>query len=125
MWTKILGTVLGPVVDMGKTWIQGKAEEQKVKQEVKLEKLKNDADWEARMADATQNSWKDEWFTVVLTAPLLAIMWAVATDDTSIIDRVNQGFDALQNLPDFYQQLLVIAVLASFGIKAGSQFFKK
>lgn len=121
MWQALLG----PVVEMGKSWIKGKAEEQKVKQEVKLEKLKTDADWEAKMADATQNSWKDEWFTVVLTAPLLAIMWAVATDDTSIIERVNQGFDALQNLPDFYQQLLVIAVLASFGLKAGTQFFKK
>jgi hypothetical protein len=52
-------------------------------------------------------------------------MWAVATDDTSIIDRVNEGFAALQNLPDFYQQLLVIAVLASFGIKAGSKLLKK
>jgi hypothetical protein len=121
MWQALLG----PVMEMGKSWIKGKAEEQKVKQEVKLEKLKTDADWEARMADATKGSWKDEWFTVVLSAPLIAIAWAVATDDTSIIDRVNQGFEALQNLPDFYQQLLIIAVLASFGIKAGSQIFKK
>ena len=77
------------------------------------------------MAESSNTSWKDEWFTVVLSAPLLAIMWAVATDDTSVIDRVNQGFEALQQLPDFYQQLLVIAVLASFGLKAGSQFLKK
>lgn len=121
MWQALIG----PVVEMGKSWIKGKAEEQKVKQEVKLEKLKTDADWEARMADATRNSWKDEWFTVVLSAPLLAIMWAVATDDVSIIERVNQGFEALQALPEFYQQLLVIAVLASFGLKAGTQLFKK
>ena len=121
MWQALIG----PVVEMGKGWIKGKVEEQKVKQEVKLEKLKNDADWEARMADATSNSWKDEWFALILSAPLVAIMWAVATDDTSIIDRVNEGFAALQNLPDFYQQLLVIAVLASFGIKAGSKLLKK
>ncbi len=39
MWQALLG----PVIEMGKSWIQGKAEEQKVKQEVKLEKLKTDA----------------------------------------------------------------------------------
>lgn len=121
----IWGTVLGGVVDLAKGWVKGKAEEQKVKQEVRLEKLKTDADWEARMADATRNSWKDEWFTVVLSAPVIAIMWAVAVDDTSIIDRVNEGFMALQNLPEFYQQLLIIAVLASFGLKAGASLFKK
>lgn len=121
----IWGSLLGGLVDLGKDFIKGKVEEQKVKQEVKLEKLKNDADWEARMADATRNSWKDEWFTLVLSAPIVAIMWAVATDDTSIIDRVNQGFISMQQLPEFYQQLLIIAVLASFGLKAGTQFFKK
>ena len=121
----IWGTVLGGVVDLAKNWVKGKAEEQKVKQEVKIEKIKTDADWENKMADATRSSWKDEWFTVVLSAPILAIMWAVATDSPEVIDRVHAGFETLQSLPEFYQQLLFIAVLASFGLKMGSSLLKK
>lgn len=121
----IWGTVLSGVVDLAKGWVQGKAEEQKVKHEVKIEKIKTDADWENKMADATRSSWKDEWFTVVLSAPILAIMWAVATDNPDVIDRVHTGFETLQSLPEFYQQLLFIAVLASFGLKMGSSLLKK
>ncbi len=121
----IWGSLIGAGVDLAKDFLKGKAEEKKAIQERKIQTIQNDADWEAKMAEATNNSWKDEWFTLVLSAPLIAIMWGVTTDDVSIIDRVNDGFTALQSLPDFYQQLLVIAVLSSFGLKAGTQFFKK
>ena len=120
----IWGTVLGGVVDLAKGWVKGKAEEQKVKQEVKLEKLKTDADWEARMADATANSWKDEYLIILLTLPLWLIGWAIAMDDPSMLDRVHQGFKALQELPEFYQYLLYTGVLASFGVKGADALMK-
>lgn len=120
----IWGTVLSGVVDLAKGWVQGKAEEQKVKQEVKLEKLKTDADWEARMADATANSWKDEYLIILLTLPLWFIGYGVIMDDTAIIDRVHAGFTALQQLPEFYQYLLYTGVLASFGIKGADTLMK-
>ena len=120
----IWGTVLGGVVDLAKGWVQGKAEEQKVKQEVKLEKLKTDADWEARMADATATSWKDEYLIILLTLPLWLIGWAIAMDDPSMLDRVHQGFKALQELPEFYQYLLYTGVLASFGVKGADALMK-
>jgi hypothetical protein len=120
----IWGTVLGGVVDLAKGWVQGKAEEQKVKQEVKLEKLKTDADWEARMADATANSWKDEYLIILLTLPLWFIGYGVIMNDTAIIDRVHAGFTALQQLPEFYQYLLYTGVLASFGIKGADTLMK-
>ena len=113
----IWGTLLGGAVELGKNWLQGKVEEQKVKQEVKLEKLRNDANWEATMADATKTSWKDEYLILVLTSPLWFIGYGVAVDNPEIIERVNTGFLTLSELPEYYQYLLYAAVLASFGLK--------
>lgn len=83
--------------------------------------IQNDADWESKMADASANSWKDEWFTVILSIPLLLIGYAVTVDDVTIIERVKAGFQALEELPEFYQYLLFMAVSASFGIKGADK----
>jgi uncharacterized membrane protein len=101
------------------------SDEKKAIQQAKIHKINNDANWEASMADATKSSWKDEWFVIVLSMPLLGIAYGVAMDDPKIIDRVDRAFDVLSTTPEFYQQMLFIAVLASFGIKAGTSFFKK
>ena len=69
------------------------------------------------MADASANSWKDEWFTILLSIPLLAGGAGVVMDDPLIIDRVKSGFQALEELPDWYSYLLFLAVSASFGVK--------
>ena len=113
MWQALIA----PIADIAGGWIKGKVEEQKVKQEIKLERLKNDADWEARMADATASSWKDEYLIIILTSPLWFIGYGVAVDNPDIIQRVHLAFETLHSLPDYYQYLLYAAVLASFGLK--------
>jgi hypothetical protein len=121
----MLQMLIGTALELGRDFIRGKAEEKKAIQQAKISKIQNDANWEASMADATKSSWKDEWFTIVLSMPLLGIAWGVVMDDPAIIERVHKAFDVLSSTPDFYQQLLIVAVLASFGIKAATPFFKK
>jgi hypothetical protein len=47
--------------------------------------------------------------------------YAIVVNDVTVIDRVQQGFDALANLPEWYQYLLFIAISSSFGIKGASK----
>jgi len=117
----IWGALLGGAVDLAKDFIKGKVEESKIKRDIKLEKLANDASWEKTMAEGTSNSLKDEFFTIILSLPIIAVGWAVFTGNTDIIDRVDQAFVALQSLPEWYQYLLFIAVTASFGIKGAGK----
>ena len=79
--------------------------------------IQNDADWEAKMADASANSWKDEWFALLLSLPLVAVGYGIIVDDVTVIERVKDGFKALEELPDWYSYLLFLAVSASFGVK--------
>jgi len=108
-------------MDLAKDFIKGKADEKKAIQERKINAIQNDADWEAKMADATANSWKDEFWSIILALPIAAVAYSVAIDDVSIIDRVREGFQVLDSLPEWYQYLLFIAVSASFGLKSADK----
>ena len=117
----MLNLLIGPAVDLAKDFIKGKADEKKAIQERKISAIQNDADWEAKMADATKNSWKDEFFSVILSLPLIAVAYSVAMDNPAVIERLNAAFDTLNTLPEWYQYLLFIAVSASFGLKSADK----
>ena len=117
----MLNMLLGPALELGKDFLKGKAEEKKAIQQRKINQINNDADWESKMADATKGSFKDEWFALILSTPLIAVAYSVAMDDSEIIARMNEAFSALNALPDWYQYLLFIAVTASFGVKGADK----
>lgn len=117
----MLNLLIGPAMDLAKDFIKGKADEKKAIQERKIQSIQNDSDWESKMADATSNSWKDEFWSIILALPIAAVAYSVAIDDVSIIDRVREGFAVLDSLPEWYQYLLFIAVSASFGLKSADK----
>ena len=117
----MLNMLIGPAMDLAKDFVKGKAEEKKAIQERKIQAIQNDADWEAKMADSTANSWKDEFWSIILAAPIMAVMYSVAVDDPAIIDRVMRGFEALDTLPEWFTYLLFISVSASFGLKSADK----
>ena len=119
--------ILGAVAGIAGNWVDGKVEETKAKAAVKVEKAKAEAevhkkvaagkiDWEANAIDATKGSWKDEYLTVVLTLPAILLFVPGLTD------YIREGFQVLETLPGWYQNLLYICVTASFGIKATDMF---
>ena len=83
--------------------------------------IENDAEWENKMVDASANSLKDEFWTIVLAIPIFMIGYAIVVNDLTVIDRVEQGFAALSELPEWYQYLLFICISSSFGIKGASK----
>lgn len=117
MWLNLIK----PVADIAGGYLKNKAEQSKAKHEAKMRVIENDSEWETKMVDASANSWKDEFWTLVLATPVFMVGYAIVVNDTSVIDRVHQGFDALANLPEWYQYLLFIAISSSFGIKGVSK----
>jgi hypothetical protein len=117
-------TLISPIANLAGGYLKNKAEEKQAKHKAKMTMIENDADWESKMAEASNSSLKDEWFAGILSLPLLFIGYAVGVDDPAIIDRVKEGFNALNELPDWYQYLLFIAVSSSFGIKGADKIMK-
>ena len=117
----ILTTLIGPIANLAKGYLSNKAEEKQAKHKAKMSVIQNDADWESKMADASKDSWKDEFWTIVLAIPVFMVGYAIAANDVTVIARVATGFEALEKLPEWYQYLLFIAISSSFGIKGASK----
>lgn len=69
------------------------------------------AEWERVQAENGRHSWKDEYWTIILSIP--AIMGFIP----DLAQYVTAGFFALSQMPDFYQYWLGVAVLTSFGVR--------
>ena len=50
------------------------------------------AEWERIMAEASKNSWKDEWLTIVFSIPLILVFIP------SMVEHIQAGFTALATL---------------------------
>lgn len=117
MWQSLIG----PVANLAGGFLKNKAEEKQAKHEAKMKVIQSDSDWESKMADASANSWKDEFWTIVLSVPIFMIGYSIVVGDPEIVGRVEDGFVALSGLPEWYQYLLFIAISSSFGIKGVSK----
>ena len=129
----MLNLLIKPLLCVAGDVVTGIVETKKKKAEVKLKKIEaeavhmdkiiaGEAEWETAAVKQMDGSWKGEVSLVVLLLP------AVLVFIPGCQDFVKSGFVALQELPGYYQNLLYIAISASFGIKgAGSavKLFKK
>jgi len=120
----MLQNLIGPIANLAGTWMSNKQEEKQAKHQAKMSVIQNDANWESKMAEASGNSWKDEYLVILLTSPVVAIMYGAMTDNPDIIERVKSGLETLEMLPDWLSYLLYVAVTASFGVKGADKIMK-
>ena len=117
MWQALIS----PITSLLGQLLKNKSEEKSAIHKAKLEVIRNTASWEQLMASASATSWKDEWFTLLLSAPIVALMWGIGMNDLEVLDRIGLAFSELNRLPDWYQYLLFMAVSASFGIRGADK----
>ena len=72
-----------------------------------------------------QSSWRDEWFTVILSIPLIIVFLAVFFNRPDWIEKLKEGFTALDSLPEWYIWALLAAIASSFSLKVTDLAVKK
>jgi hypothetical protein len=123
-------TLIGPLTELAGGWLKGRADAQaataklklteaEAKAKIMLSKETSIADWERIMAQGSQSSWKDEYFVIILSLPLI-LCWIPAAEGW-----VERGFEQLDKAPDWYFYSLGIAISASFGVRGATAFFKR
>lgn len=79
-------------------------------------------EWETIAARGLNDSWKDEYVTLVLTAPLVAIMIGSLifglTGDTRLLDGVERAMQIFKSMGIDMGNLIYVVVLAAIGFKA-------
>jgi len=127
----MLNLLVGPLVDVIGSSVKGFVDTKKAKAEQKIteikaktslmeKQIKGEVDWDLEAIKNTQGSWKDEWLVLLFSIPLILSFcgdWGR--------DIVFNGFQALNQAPDWYKYTLGVIVSASFGIKGATKFFGK
>jgi len=117
--------VASPLTDIAKGWQQRKTV--KLESDLAIAKAKTDANikkietgqaadiaWEKTSLD--QSGWKDEYWTIVLSIPM--IMCFIP----GLVSYVESGFAALQETPLWYRYVVGIAIGSAFGVKSVANF---
>ncbi|MFZ9069141.1 MAG: hypothetical protein ACO23R_17360, partial [bacterium] len=76
-------------------------------------------DWDLEAIKGSQNSWKDEWLTILFSIPMIL---AFVPGMEGVVQR---GFEQLAAMPEWYQYSLGVIIAASFGIRSAPKLFRK
>lgn len=108
--------------DVKKAKASGEAKIALAQQDGKTQVELTDAEWEAISVNKSDTTWKDEYITLVITAPIPLLLgssiWAVYADDPTILNGVNKGVENIITLLPNYGELVLFVVLAGVGLKA-------
>tara|TARA_R100000700_G_C3116299_1_gene107144 strand:+ start:373 stop:756 length:384 start_codon:yes stop_codon:yes gene_type:complete len=126
MWTALIG----PLANIAGSWIDGKVEQTKANAKTKVakavaeaaimeKKASGEIDWDIEMARASSSSWKDEWLVILFSIPLILAFIP------GMEGIVANGFQQLEQMPQWYQYSLGVIVAASFGVRSATKFFGK
>ena len=126
MWTALIG----PIANIAGSWMDGKVEQTKAKAATNVAKAKAEAvimekkatgeiDWDLEMAKGSHSSWKDEWLVILFSIPLILAFIP------GMEGIVANGFQQLEQMPQWYQYSLGVIVAASFGVRSATKFFGK
>ena len=71
-----------------------------------------------------QNSWKDEFVLVLVSLPILLLVYSVFSNDPLMKEKLDLFFQYFNELPMWFQILFVSVVGAIYGIK-GTELIKR
>jgi len=97
---------------------QGKVDIEKAVVEGKIKRAHDIAtgeiEYDLIAADGMKHSWKDEFFTLLLSLPVIMCFIPYAP----LQEQVRVGFEILKaHTPEWYQYCFIGAIVASFGLK--------
>lgn len=124
MWN-IVGSVLSSGFKVLKTRSETKQIQAMAEQKHYEKMLQGEIQYEVAKQNAMDNSWRDEWFTVILSLPLLIVFGSVFLNKPEWILKLKEGFETLNQLPDWYIYALLAAIASSFGMKVTDLAIKK
>jgi len=125
MWLQLLPTVL-------KTGAKVFANRQKQKillSEAELlhsEKMaRGEIELEKIVRQDNNNGYKDEFVLILISMPVLLLIWSVFSDDPNIQAKIDLFFDKFSNLPFWYQGLFIGICSAIYGLRGADYLSKK
>ena len=77
-------------------------------QAVHAEKMaRGEIEYKAKVIESNDQGYKDEFVLILVSLPILVLVYSIFTDDASIRDRLDLFFEYFKNLPYWYQAIFI------------------
>jgi len=112
--------IISAVASLAGTWLEGKQEKAKLiqtlevaKVQAQVKRVEQDGSWEEKAIDASDNSWKDEAWTICFIALIFACFVP------ALQPYISEGFKFLrEDCPEWLSYGILASIAASFGLKS-------
>ena len=81
-------------------------------------------EYKAKVIESNDNGWKDEFVLILVSLPILLLVWSIFSDDPEIRIKLDLFFEYFKQLPYWYQAIFIGVVSAIYGLK-GADIMKK
>lgn len=113
-------SLLGPIIGLGKDWLerreQRKVMDRQLEHEKHMKKIEYvregriaEVDWNKKALD--NSGWKDEYLTIILSAPLVLVFFP------GMVPYIEEGFRVLEGTPPWYRAAVAVMIGATFGYR--------
>ena len=82
-----------------------------------------EVEYQQVVRQSNDKGWKDEFVLILVSLPVLLLVWSVFSDDPNIQAKIDVFFGKFSNLPFWYQALFIGIVSSIYGLK-GAEIFK-
>jgi len=128
MWLGIASKLVPSIIKTGMSIANNRREAKRLESVAEMKHAERMANGEIEYKKAViqnnQQGWKDEFVLLLVSAPVMLLIWSIFSDDPAIMEKVDKFFDQFNNMPFWYQALFIGVVSAIYGLK-GADIIKK
>ena len=128
MWLNIAAKLVPGIIKTGMSIASNRRRSKELESvaEMKHAERMASGELEYKKAIITNNNqgWKDEFVLILVSAPVILLIWSIFSDDPEIMIKLEKFFEQFNNMPFWYQALFIGVVSAIYGLK-GADIIKK
>ena len=128
MWLGIASKLVPSIIKTGMSIANNRREAKRLESVAEMrhaEKMANgEIEYQKAVIQNNQQGWKDEFVLLLVSAPVMLLIWSIFSDDPAIMEKVDKFFQQFNNMPFWYQALFIGVVSAIYGLK-GADIIKK
>ena len=128
MWLSIAAKLVPGIIKTGMSIASNRRKTKELESVAEMKHAERMASGELEYKKAVitnnQQGWKDEFVLILVSAPIMLLIWSIFSDDPEIMAKVEKFFEYFNNMPFWYQALFIGVVSAIYGLK-GADIMKR
>ena len=128
MWLNIASKLVPGIIKTGMSIAANRRKTKELESVAEMkhaERMANgELEYKKEIIKSNDNGWKDEFVLILVSAPVLILVYSIFSDDPEIHAKLTIFFDQFNNMPYWYQALFIGVVSAIYGLK-GADIIKR